>query len=84
MSDAGTEFETAAGGGAVRDTRMDGIPLDEPTFIIRAADPLSALTVRNWAAVHALNPKCPQRMLNAALAIADLMDRWPDRKWPGE
>lgn len=66
------------------DTRLVGIPLDEPIFILRAADMLAASMVKHWCDVHALSPRCPAPMLTAARKISLLMDRWPDRKWPGE
>lgn len=66
------------------DIRLKGIPLEEPIFVLRASDPLAAAMVKHWCDVHALNPRCPPNVLTAARKISLLMDRWPDRKWPGE
>lgn len=66
------------------DHRLSGIPIDEPIFVLRATDLLAPVLINTWCSIHALNPKMPPSALKAARELAELMTRWPDRKWPGE
>ncbi|MBX9587862.1 MAG: hypothetical protein K2X43_01065 [Hyphomonadaceae bacterium] len=66
------------------DPRLKGIPMDEPIFVLRATDILAPVIVNHWCSIHALNPRMPPSALKAAREIAELMSRWPDRKWAGE
>lgn len=60
------------------------VAMDEPVFMLRAGDPLSPILIETWCKIHALNPKMPPGALKAARELAELMTRWPDRRWPGE
>lgn len=54
---------------------------DEPIFVLRAQDMNAPSTIRFWAK-QAEATGCPPEKLEEALACADLMERWPNRKWP--
>jgi hypothetical protein len=55
------------------------IPADEPVFLIRAQDKVSADAVRAWAYLHRSNGGSDQCFL-AAMQQADRMEAWPKKK----
>jgi hypothetical protein len=55
------------------------IPEDEPVFLIRGQDKVSASAVRAWAMLNEAAGGDP-RATKAAVAHADLMDAWPKKK----
>jgi hypothetical protein len=61
---------------------------DEPVFVLRAQDIYAAMTVRWWAgrllnaASHVANRSASHAKAMEALALADEMDKWPNRKVP--
>lgn len=63
---------------------------DEPIFVLRAQDELAGQTIRFWAGLlmerHGRDsiswPEGAVTKINAALQLADQMDRWPSRKVP--
>jgi hypothetical protein len=54
---------------------------DEPVFVVKARDILAAGTVRYWVN-SAIAHGVPKEKWEEAQAIADQMDRWPNRKIP--
>lgn len=54
---------------------------DEPVFILRAQDSLSADLVEKWA-IHARSLGCGNDKVNEAFALADEMRHWHIRKNP--
>lgn len=54
---------------------------DEPIFVLRAQDMNAPTTIRFWVK-QAEATGCPSAKLEEALACADLMEQWPNRKWP--
>lgn len=57
------------------------IPENEPVFLIRAQDKVSAATVRDWANKAAIVGADPE-IVDAALAHAQRMEEWPIKKVP--
>ncbi len=55
--------------------KMDGIPENEPVFLLRAQDITAASVVRYWASLQLDGP-----LKDMALSHADLMDEWPVQK----
>jgi hypothetical protein len=53
---------------------------DEPLFILRAKDPVAAMTVRHWATMSDGNHE-PEKIAQA-LKAADDMDAWRKRNAP--
>lgn len=54
---------------------------DEPVFILRAQDSLSADLVEKWA-IHARSLGCGNDKVNEAFALAEEMRHWHIRKNP--
>lgn len=55
------------------------IPDDEPVFLIRAQDQVSAQAVRAWANLHRLNGGA-DNLFTLAMQQADQMEAWPKKK----
>lgn len=55
------------------------IPIDEPVFLIRGQDKVSADAVRAYANLHRLNGGSDLVYVKA-MAHADLMEAWPLKK----
>ena len=62
---------------------------DEPLFVLRATDKLAPALVRLWAqqfAVHSMasinGSSFFQNKYQEAMALADAMEAWPNRKFP--
>lgn len=55
------------------------IPQDEPVFLLRAQDIVSAETVRFWAAEN-IKRGGSVELSKSAIAHADRMDRWHTKK----
>ena len=55
------------------------IPEDEPVFLIRAQDQISADAVRAWAHLHRINGGS-DTAYELAMAHADKMESWPKHK----
>lgn len=62
---------------------------DEPLFVLRATDKLAPALVREWARQFAVSEMVRvngnsffQRKYREALALADAMEAWPNRKMP--
>ena len=54
---------------------------NEPLFVLRAQDMLAPSLVRMWA-IDAEQAGCPKEKVLEALALADAMEAWPNRKYP--
>lgn len=54
---------------------------DEPVFILRGQDKLAAGLVGMWAELADLHC-CPPTKVAEARQLAELMRRWPIRKYP--
>lgn len=54
---------------------------DEPIFILRGRDVCAPEAVRKWARM-ALDAGCPREKVDEALACADKMEAYPNRKYP--
>ena len=53
---------------------------DEPVFVLRAKDPVAAMTIRHWATMSEdLQGKAK---LQDALALADAMETWRKQNCP--
>ncbi len=48
---------------------------DEPTFVLRASDPMAPILIRLWAAQKWQEHADPE-MIDEARAVADAMDAW--------
>lgn len=59
--------------------KINEIPADEPVFLIRAQDILSATVVRFWADENEKIGGDP-KLIESARRQADLMDAWPTKK----
>lgn len=55
---------------------------DEPLFVLRAQDLLAAAIVREWAEQAHHTGRVSRQKINEALALADQMEAWPNRKYP--
>jgi len=54
---------------------------DEPTFLLRAQDTCAPFAVRSWA--QRLDQiGGDKRLVHAAMAFANEMEAWPDKKMP--
>lgn len=60
----------------------DRAGMDEPLFVLRAQDRLSAILVRLWATMADLGGTKPE-IVAEARKVADEMDAWPFHKHPG-
>lgn len=67
---------------AIQDQRPDGIPVDEPVFLLRAKDKLAPEAVREWAARLHHRGGDPA-MVAAALRQADEMERYAHEHYGG-
>lgn len=53
---------------------------DEPLFVLRAKDPVAAMTIRHWATMAAGTHE-PEKIADA-IAVAELMEVWQTRQTP--
>jgi len=60
---------------------LEKLAKDEPFFILRAQDMLAPVVIRHWAGLAVRNG-APAEKVQEALAVAEAMERWPDRKAP--
>lgn len=54
---------------------------DEPIFVLRAQDEIAAYVVRYWAGLYLLE-RGEDAKFREAMALADAMEAWPNRKGP--
>jgi len=62
-----------------RMVKISSVPSDEPVFLIRAQDAVSADAVRAWATLAA-EAGAPMAVIEQALQQADRMAAWPVKK----
>lgn len=67
--------------GTWHDSCLDKVHANEPIFVLRGQDRLAPDLIREWARL-AEHHSLPQEKLNEALACADAMETWPNRKFP--
>ena len=66
---------------SIQDERIDGIPRDEPVFLLRGQDMNAGDTVRVWARL-AEERGADKDVIAAARNQACAMDEWPKEKVP--
>lgn len=66
---------------AIQDERIDGIPKDEPVFLLRGQDMNAGDTVRVWARL-AEERGADKEVVANARQQACAMDEWPKEKVP--
>ena len=54
---------------------------NEPIFVLRAQDKLASSLVRMWAELAELHG-CDKDKVDEAYSLAEMMDAWPERKFP--
>lgn len=77
MATAKIERERAAQGKGPLGKAAD----DEPVFVLRAQDELSADLVELWA-IRAKSLGCPNDKINEAYALVEDMRAWPGQRAP--
>ena len=65
----------------ISNTTLAKVGVDEPIFVLRSRDLFSPTLVRAWVRL-AKNVGVNQPKLDEALAVADAMEQWADRRVP--
>ncbi len=63
------------------DSCLNKAATDEPVFVLRAKDPMAAMTIRHWITMSS-NGAHESSKLAEALKAADEMDAWRSRNVP--
>jgi hypothetical protein len=66
---------------AFHDSCLNKAADDEPIFVLRAHDALAPAVVRAWATLAA-GAGAPFEKFKSACDLAELMEKWPNRKLP--
>ncbi len=63
------------------DSCLNKAAADEPVFVLRAKDPMAAMTIRHWVTMSGAGAH-ESTKLTEALKAADEMDAWRSRNVP--
>lgn len=63
------------------DSCLNKAAADEPVFVLRAKDPMAAMTIRHWVTMSS-NGVQEAAKLEEAMKAADGMDAWRSRNVP--
>ncbi len=67
--------------GTLKDSCLERLKPGEPFFVLRGQDKLAPERIRDWAREASIHG-CPSTKVREAFAIADEMEKWPNRQYP--